>query len=147
MILDGIESEKLLHDAQICSDESDNDQETFKTKRTSGTGILEFSPNMAGNDVTPANLDFSKNRFKKCQGNSFYSLTGECQLGLSGTFFSDSSLLSSCCLLDTLSQISNAVKPVKTYINDFKPLREEINLLNTQDSRQVSQVRKSPLSK
>ena len=77
LILDGIESEKLLHDAQICSDESDNDQETFKTKRTSGTGILEFSPNMAGNDVTPANLDFSKNRFKKCQGNSFYSLTGE----------------------------------------------------------------------
>lgn len=31
---------------------------------------------MAGQDVTPANLDFSKKQRKPSSGNSFYSLAG-----------------------------------------------------------------------
>jgi hypothetical protein len=44
-------------------------------------GILEFSPSLAGHDVTPLNLDFSarKSHFKKSgpANNSFYSLAGK----------------------------------------------------------------------
>lgn len=49
-------------------------------------GILEFSPNLAGQDVTPINLDFStkKNQIKKSApvNNSFYSLAGKLTLTL-----------------------------------------------------------------
>lgn len=49
-----------------------------KKKLFSSTGILEFSPSMAGNDVTPANFDFSNKKFKKTVANtSFQSLAGK----------------------------------------------------------------------
>ena len=43
-------------------------------------GILEFSPNMAGQDVTPANFDFHKSvqlKKSKNNNNSFQSLAGK----------------------------------------------------------------------
>ncbi len=51
--------------------------ELSEKHRTSGTGILEFSPTMAGQDVTPVNLDFSNKKLKKqASNNSFQSLAG-----------------------------------------------------------------------
>ncbi len=48
-------------------------------RNVSGIGILEFSPNMAGNDVTPVNLDFSSKKPRKQtqNQNSFLTLAGK----------------------------------------------------------------------
>ena len=35
-------------------------EERKRMQRESGTGILEFSPTKAGQDVTPANFDFDR---------------------------------------------------------------------------------------
>lgn len=86
------ENERLLmHENQLSDNESDNEHdggaganpnnnenENKRNERQSGIGILEFSPSLAGNDVTPANFDFSnKNRMKRYSENSFHSLTGK----------------------------------------------------------------------
>jgi hypothetical protein len=44
---------------------------------TSGNGILEFSASMAGQDVTPANLEFNKKPKRQSTNTSFQSLAGK----------------------------------------------------------------------
>ena len=59
--------------------ENNNSSNEISKRNTSGTGILEFSPNMAGQDVTPVNLDFASKRPKKTvnTNSSFQTLAGK----------------------------------------------------------------------
>ncbi|RNA06570.1 potassium voltage-gated channel subfamily H member 2-like, partial [Brachionus plicatilis] len=96
-------------------DFSDNENETlFKQKNNyqSGTGILEFSPSMAGFDVTPANLDFSIKKIKKNAGNSSFQS-----------------------IADTLSNLAiNAVKPIRFQNSDFHKLNNDSNQMSKETS-------------
>ena len=58
-----------------------NDEAGLDKKRysLSGTGILEFSPTHAGQDITPVNLDFNKKTKKLTTTTSFQSLAGKKQ--------------------------------------------------------------------
>lgn len=65
-------------------DDEDNDPDPLmvycnNVRRRSGTGILEFSPAKAGQDVTPANLSFRDvKKMKRKKSATTHSLAGEC---------------------------------------------------------------------
>ena len=61
--------------------EEDEDDEDF---RESGAGILEFSPQKAGLDVTPANFNFEREpRPEKRHSGALSSIAGDFTVGLS----------------------------------------------------------------
>lgn len=88
---------------------------------------MEFSPEMAGQDVTPANLSFSK-RLKKAPGStSFQSIAGWLIF-----YINQPATILYClsvCFLDTLSQLAiNAVKPMRFPNSEFRLLEDEQNM-------------------
>lgn len=74
---------------------------------------MEFSPSMAGYDVTPANLDFTIK--KKSAGNSSFQS-----------------------IADTLSTLAiNAVKPMRFQNSDFHKLNNDSNQMSKETSIEV----------
>ena len=56
----------------------ESSSEAEENYRNSGTGILEFSPEKAGQDVTPANYQFSeRDRERRHTAGTFSSIAGE----------------------------------------------------------------------
>lgn len=60
---------------QETSIENDSPFSDEEISRHSGTGILEFSPDKAGQDVTPANFDFKDG--VRVNDGAFTALTGK----------------------------------------------------------------------
>lgn len=66
-------SEKFIRSLTLSSDFEEEDD-----LRESGVGILEFSPEKAGMDVTPANFDFDTGKEeKKRNSGTLSSITGK----------------------------------------------------------------------
>ena len=65
---------------------SSGDEENY---RNSGTGILEFSPEKAGQDITPANFQFSeRDRERRHTAGTFSSIAGGCtEVGATKYYF------------------------------------------------------------
>lgn len=95
----------------------------YNKPAASGIGILEFSPSMAGQDVTPINLEFTGRKVKKqpTTNTSFQSLA------------------------DTLSQLAaNAVKPIRhPHSPDFKLLQNDVHQMSKSASIEVKRSRLS----
>jgi hypothetical protein len=109
-----------------------------KRDSSSGNGILEFSPVNAGQDVTPANLDFNKkSKRQPSTTSSFQSLAGMRNVFDLFISWNRVKLINFFVVKDTLSQLAaTAVKPICT-TNDFKLLKNDIPHMSKEASVEV----------
>ena len=111
---EAFDAARSLRDMQNVKNDnsSDNENENY----TSGTGILEFSPTMAGHDVTPANFDFNIKRLKKSVANSSFQS-----------------------IADTISHFAlNAVKPIRFQQTEFQKFSNDPNQMSKETSIEVN---------
>jgi hypothetical protein len=64
--------------SELLNDLNSSDEEGLDDRyRCSGAGILEFSPEKAGMDVTPANFKFERDKAEKRHSGALSSIAGE----------------------------------------------------------------------